>query len=53
MDENVNGPGQGPGRERFSLNKGSVAPALWLAARLLLQAAMAAVIRKVIDQVIP
>jgi len=52
MRENESGPAQ-PDRQRFPIAKGSVAPALLAAVRLVLHAAVVAVIRKVIDQLIP
>ena len=52
VSENESGPAQ-PDRQRFPSNKGSVAPALLAVARLVLHAAVVAVIRKVLDQLIP
>jgi len=52
VSENESGPAQ-PGRQRFPHNKGSVAPALRAAARIVLHAAVVAMIRKVLDQLIP
>ncbi len=52
MSENESGPAK-PDRRRFPPNKGSVAPALLALARLVLHAAVVAVIRKVLDQLIP
>ena len=52
MSENESGPAQ-PDRQRFPHDKGSVAPALLALARLVLHAAVVAVIRKVLDQLIP
>jgi len=52
VSENESGPAK-PDRQRFPHNKGSVAPALLALARLVLHAAVVAVIRKVLDQLIP
>ena len=52
VSENESGPAQ-PDRPRFPTHKGSVAPALRAAARLVLHAAVVAMIRKVLDQLIP
>jgi len=52
VSENESGPAP-PDRQRFPRNKGSVAPALHAIARIVLHAAVVAVIRKVLDQLIP
>ena len=52
VSENESGPAQ-PDRQRFPHDKGSVAPALQALARLVLHAAVVAMIRKVLDQLIP
>ena len=52
MSENESGPAK-PSRLRFPHTKGSVASALLALARLVLHAAVVAVIRKVLDQLIP
>jgi len=52
VSESESGPAQ-PDRPRFPLDKGSVALALLASVRLVLHAAVVAVIRKVIDQLIP
>jgi len=52
VSENESGPAQ-PDRQRLPSSKGSVAPVLRAAARLVLHAAVVAMIRKVLDQLIP
>ena len=47
--ENESDPGHNPSRRRFSTNTGSVAPALRLAARIVLQAVVVVALRHVID----